>query len=370
MDIRQDLINADRRAKRICETERNLDYVGAFQYKATIRRRGFSTASKTFDDVDAACDWRNRKLHEMNSGQYVDERAAKTTTLASILKRYAKEVAPLITSREKYARQLSSKLHKIADRPIGDVLLAELAPAHLQAFRDERKQEVRRKTLKEDLSEISRVIEYARFEWHLSMPQGNPVNVKLLLKHIPNDRVERKPIRSDSLIEKLLIACGKYGDGHSLKDLVELGLETGMRRTQLVELLWENIFLDEKIAYVINKDRRSDGQALVGIPLLPKAVDVLRRIGEKNSGKVFIYNDPSSVTKAMSRVRLRNKDIPDFELITPHVLRHTMIHKMKKQGVPSEIAKVVTGHKTDQMHNHYGKLTAEDVVEMIGQKEG
>ena len=360
-----DLIKEDNKAKRICKSESNLSYIGPFQYKVTIRRRGFPTICKTYDDIYEALQFRDKTNTDMRLGTHQDSSTAKKTILGEILDRYATEVVPIITSTEKYSRQLQSRIRNISSQPIGQVLLAELGPAHLQAYRDTRRQQVKRKTVKEELSEISRVIEYARHEWHIHLPQGNPVNVKLLLKHIPNDRTERQPIRSTELEQQLLDSCSEYGDKHSLRDLVELGLRTGMRRTQLVNLNWEHIYLDEKIAYVHNKDRRNDGQEFIQVPLLPEAITVLNRIGPKKTGSVFIYSSPDSVTKALARVRAKHVDIPDFELITPHTLRHTVVHRLKKAGIPSEVAKLVTGHKTDQMHTHYGKLQAKDVVEML-----
>jgi len=366
METIDTILVADRRAKRICQSEQNLSYVAKLQYKVTIRKKGFGTACKTFDDVDDAVAWRNIKIREMQTGQFRDEKKARTTTLADILKRYANEVVPIITTSETSAKKLVHRINKLSERAIGEITLDKLHPVHIQSFRDERKLEVKRKTLKEDLSEISRVIEYARFEWGITMTQGNPVNVKLLLKHVPADHKTRQPIKSPAIEKKFIQACEDYGDGHTLRDLVEFALETGMRRTQLISLRWENIDFDRRIAKVLNKDRKNDGQEYIEVPLLLDAIKVLNKIGVKDKGAVFAaFSDPASVTRAMARVREQNKHIKEFADITPHTLRHTMVHKLKKKGVRPEIAKIITGHKTDQMHAHYGKLDAEDVISIL-----
>jgi len=345
--------------------EKNIMMIGPYQYRVQIRKKGYSIATQTFEAFDDALAYRDKILMDIRRGEYKSSVEAKHTTLGDVLQRYASEVVPKVTTEEKYARQLKSRLLKIKSYAIGDVALSELDVIHLQSFRDIRRSEGRkRKTLKEDLSEIKRVIEYARHEWHIYMPKGNPVDVKLLLLHIANDAKKRRPIKSEGLEAVLLKACSEYGDKHTLHDVVELGLKTGMRRGQLVHLLWENIYLDESIAYVVNKDRKTDNESLVGIPLSSAAVSVLKRVGVKPSGKVFCYTSPDTVTKAIARIRAKDeyKDIPDFEFITPHVLRHTVVHKLKKAGVSKEVAKLVTGHKTDQMYGHYGKLDASDIA--------
>ena len=140
-----------------------------------------------------------------------------------------------------------------------------------------------------------------------------------------------------------------------------------MRGLPLVHLLRENIYLDESNAYDVNKDRQTDNESLEGIPLSSAAVSVVKRIGIKSSGKVFCYTSPDTVTKAIARIRSKDeyKHIPDFEFVTPQVLRHTVVYKLKRAGVSKEVAKLVTGHKTDQMYGHYGKLDASDVAGSI-----
>jgi len=346
--------------------DKNIMLVGPYQYRVQIRKKCYNIATETFETFDEALEYRDKILLDIRRGEHKSNTEAKHTTLGDLLLRYANEVAPRVSTEEKYARQLKSKLMKIKSYPIGDVLLSKLDVIHLQSFRDARRNEGRkRKTIKEDLSEINRVIKYAQHEWHIYMPHGNPVDVNLLLKHIANDAKRRKPIKSDDLEQKLLEACAEYGDKHSLHDIVEFGLKTGMRRGQLVKLLWENIYLDDHIAYIVNKDRKSDNEQLVGVPLTDAAISVLKRIGEKKEGRVFSYAHPDSVTKALARVRSKHADIPDFEFITPHVLRHTVVYKLKKAHVSKEVAKLITGHKTDQMHALYGKLDAGDVAGTI-----
>jgi len=248
-------------------------------------------------------------------------------------------------------------------------------PQHFNAFRDQRRAETRlvkgkekhisRKTIKDEESLMRRVLEYAEDEWAINLPKGNPVDVRRIMKHIPNDAVKKEAISSTDIEEQLLKACAEYGDGHSLKDLVELGLATGCRRGELVTLKWENIYLDERIMQVRNKDRRNDGNPYRHVPLNKRSMEVLNRIGVMSSGDVFIYTNADSVTKALSRVREKNKNIPDFEFITPHTLRHTAVTRAQQKGLNPAQVQAMSGHKTTQMLDNYTHLRAEDVVDLL-----
>jgi len=349
--------------------DRMISLRGPYQYKIQIRKRGVETITATFETIEEARLFRDQKLLDIQIGTNRPTQKAQHMTLGELLELYAKEVVPSLCTNETSCRQLQSRIRYIKNYKVADVVMMKLNKGHLQLYRDVRLKidTCRRKTVKEDLSEIRRVIDYAMDEEGINLPHGNPVNVRKLLKRVQNDAVERKAIRSADLEATLLKACSKYGDKHTLHDLVNLGLRTGMRRGQLVHLLWENIFLDESIALVINKNRKRDNKELIEVVLTKAAVEILSDIGEKRKGKVFCYTHPCTVTTALARIRAKPeyRKIPDFELITPHVLRHTAAFRLKGSGISNEMAMLVTGHKSYKVFDDYGKMKARDVVGKI-----
>jgi len=351
-----------------CTVDNCISLRGPYQYRVQIRRRGFKIDTMTFETIDEARLYRDKILSDINTGGYKSTNKAKHTSLRDLLIWYTSEIVPSLCVSNEYVKQLQSRILHINNYDVADIMLLDLQSKHLQYYRDARLKEGRkRKTIKEDLAEICRAINWGIDEYDINLPYGNPVDVKRLLKRLKNDAFVREPIRTEGLETILLKACSEYGDGHTLHDIVNLGLRTGMRRGQLVKLLWENIFLDDHIAKVINKNRKRDNIQLIDVVLSDAAVEVLKNIGEKKTGKVFCYTSPATVTKALERIRNKAeyKAIPDFELITPHILRHTAAFRLKQSGVSKDVAKLVTGHSSDSIFENYGKLQASDVAGKI-----
>jgi len=341
------------------------------QYRLEYRPKGYPRFDKVFRDIDQAMEI-HAKLKSMYKGGILEAAQHEDPSLADLLKRYSEEVIDKISS---YPSREKSRLNKLAEYDVAKMKIGKLTRQHFNAWRDIRRAEVRivkgqpkpisRKTIKDELSLMRRVLEYAEDEWAVFLPKGNPIDVRRIMRRIENDKVKRQAIPSPDIETKLLEACTAYGDGHSLRDLVELGLVTGCRRGELVELDWKNVFIDERIMKVRNKDRKHDGKSLRDVPLGKRALAVLDRIGVAENGPVFIYTNPDSVTKALARVREKHPDIPDFEFITPHALRHTSVTRLQKKGLTPAQVMAAHGHKTTQMLDNYSHVQAKDVVDLI-----
>jgi integrase len=361
----------DRRAIRKLDGYRGIRRIGFMQYRLQYRPKGFPCFDKVFRDIDQAIEV-HASLKAMYKSGTLEASSYKKETFGSLLRKYADEVIDKISS---YPGREKSRLLKLAEYEIAKMPASKLTRQHFNAWRDVRRAETRivkgqakpisRKTIKDELSLMKRVLEYTEDEWALNLPKGNPIDVRRVMRRIENDKDERPAIQSQDIETKLLEACAEYGDGHSLRDFVELGLATGCRRGELVGLTWENVFIDEKIIKVRNKDRKRDGNKLRKAPLGKRAMAVLNRIGIQDHGPVFIYTNPDSVTKALARVRAKHPDIPDFEFITPHVLRHTAITREQKKGLTPSQVQAMSGHKTTQMLDNYTHVQAEDVVDLV-----
>jgi hypothetical protein len=190
----------DRRAERMLKGYRGISRIGFMQYRLQYRPKGFRAFDKVFRDVDQAMEI-HAKLKSMYKGGTLEGHTSHATTLGNLLSRFADEVAPKITSypnREK-SRLLKLKTYAIADMPVG-----KLTRQHFNAWRDERRAETRtvrgsakqisRKTIKDELSLMRRVLEYAEDEWGIDLPKGNPIDVRRIMRRIENDKVERKAI--------------------------------------------------------------------------------------------------------------------------------------------------------------------------------
>lgn len=322
----------------------------------------------TYDSEEEAIAVQGVKKLELKEGELGDYRSAKKMTLSDLLLRYKKEVVPHVTN---YPNRENSKIEGLRKRKFAKITVAKLKPIHFSQYRDERRLEkgrgsglIKKKTIKEELALIARVLNYAAAEWEVSLPAGNPVNIRTLLTLLPNDSIKRKPLPRDdngksfSFERELIKACAAYGDGE-LAMYLRFSIETSCRRGALVGLQWENISIDKRIAVVKQKGRSKD--ETYKVPLTRRAIATLNRLGVKKTGKVFSWTHPDSINMALNRACER----AGIEKITPHQFRHEATTRAQAKRWTSAEVKALTGHKTTQMLDNYGHLGAEDILRLM-----
>lgn len=353
---------------------------GSYRVKITKRISGKNTVlfSETFDSETEAKAMEAVKQLELKNGYLGDYKTAKLTTLSDVLLRYYQEVVPYIS---RYPEREESKIKNLCKRNLASLAIAKLEPKHFAEYRDERRQEkgrgrsvgtISKKTIKEELSLMRRVLEHASAEWGIFLPRGNPVNVRSLLKLVHNNSQKRQPLKrsknGSSSIKaefELMRACRAYHDGE-LENFARLAIETACRRNELVTLEWSNINIETRIAVVRNKDTKNRPDRITRkVPLSRRAVATLKRIGIKKSGRVFSYTHPDSVTVGMRRAC----KAAEIDIVTPHQLRHEATTRAQAKGwTPSQI-KALTGHLTTQMLDNYGHMQAEDIINLLDYKK-
>ena len=141
------------------------------------------------------------------------------------------------------------------------------------------------------------------------------------------------------------------------KPLVEFALETGMRRGELMSLLWVNINFEKSVAF-LPLTKNGDSRY---VPLSSKAIKILKALPRDIEGRVFPLNK-QTVSILFLRGARRAKIID----IHFHDLRHIAITRLaSKFSNPIEIA-AISGHKSLSMLKRYTHIKAEDLVQKLG----
>ncbi|MGC9208169.1 site-specific integrase, partial [Acidithiobacillus sp.] len=139
--------------------------------------------------------------------------------------------------------------------------------------------------------------------------------------------------------------------------IVQFAIETGMRRSEICGLRWENVNLAGKVALLPDT---KNGKAR-NVPLSSAAVAVLSALPRRLSGGVWDVKE-DTVTQAFARC-CRRAVIEDLHF---HDLRHEATSRFFEKGLnPMQVA-AITGHKTLQMLKRYTHLRAEDLAKMLG----
>ena len=320
------------------------------KWQARVRRQGENPVSNSFLTLHDAERWARQIETDMDKGIYTSVVIAERTTFREIIERYMREVTPTMLS----AREDLIRLRATCRKPICNLSMLALTPSRVAEYRDERLQEVSAGTVIRELSYFSSIINHARREWGINTT--NPVT----LVRKPSAPKGRARTLSDAEKSRLLteLAATK-GNRRNIwmKPLVELALESAMRRGELLALLWVNVDLDRQVAFLPTSKNGDSRQ----VPLSTSAITILKQLPHSIDGRVFPVQ--ASTVAAAFVMATRRSVVLDFHF---HDLRHTAITNIAEK-LPNVLElSSVTGHKTLVMLKRYTHFKAEDLAKKLG----
>lgn len=185
---------------------------------------------------------------------------------------------------------------------------------------------------------------------------------------VPQERNKRVRWLEPAEAQRLINECPE-----PLKSTVEFALATGLRRSNIVDLKWQQIDLQRKVAWIYPEDSKS-GRA-IGVALNDMAESVLRRQIGRHSTWVFVHtesvkrNDGTSTASIRKmrvdsntawRAALKRAGIEDFRF---HDLRHTWASWLIQAGVPLSALQEMGGWESIEMVQRYAHLAPNHLTE-------
>ncbi len=318
------------------------------KWQARVIRDGYPDQSKTFESKADAEKWARALESEIDKGQFVNVSEAQRTTLGDVIARYLVEVTPSM----KGVTEDTIRLKAIIRKPISRWSMANLSAARIAAYRDERLKEVSGGTVIRELAYISAIINHARREWGINVP--NPVQ----MVRKPQSPQSRSRVLTDDEVSKLLMALEPTGRrSHWTKPAVQLALATAMRRGELLSMRWEHIDLQNRTAFLSDT---KNGESRT-VPLSTVAVQVLVELPRHISG-VVIPVKFFTLDAAFKRARKR----AGLDDVRFHDLRRTAITRMAEK-LPNVIElAAVSGHKSLMVLKRYYRPTAAELAQKLG----
>ena len=317
-------------------------------WQARVRRQGYPDTTKTFQNKQDAERWARALEFEMDKGQFVSIDEAQRTTLGALIERYLVEVTPTM----KGASEDTIRLKALIRKPIAGLNMANLSAARIGAYRDVRLKEVSSGTVIRELAYLSSIINHARREWGINIP--NPVQ---MVKK-PQTPKPRTRVLTDTEVSKLLQALEPRGRrSHWTRPAVQLALYTAMRRGELLSLRWDQIDMVNRIAFLPDT-KNGDSRT---VPLSTVALQVLGDLPRHISGLVIpvkFFTLDAAFIRGVARAGL--------EGVRFHDLRRTAITNMADK-LPNVIElAAVSGHKSLMVLKHYYKPSAKDLARKLG----
>jgi len=311
--------------------------------QAQVRRDGVTPVSKTFTSKKDAVVWVRGIEARIDAGE-TNVSAPKATILAHLLCRYSKEVTPTKKGCDPEQRRLSRLLRD----PIAATPLSKLSSSKLAEFRDRRVNDGVR-AAQYDLILIKHCIKIARLEWGVPMP-SNPVDAV----RIPNGIKRRERRLRDGEYDALKNAA-KSCKNTLIWPMVDFAIETGMRRSEILSLRWENLSDQQRIASLPDTKNGSKRD----VPLTQKAAQVIAGL-PAHTVNIFPTSD-YAVRHAWDRL-VRRAGIEDLRF---HDLRHEAISRFFEMGLSVPEVALISGHKDYRMLASYNHTDARYVLNKI-----
>ena len=165
---------------------------------------------------------------------------------------------------------------------------------------------------------------------------------------------------------RLIEAC-RDSKTEYLADFVVFGLNTGMRKQEILGLEWSRVDLANRLIYLRPEDTK--GKRSVGIPTNAAVRSILsarleQRMRSDNPSPWVFHKAGSRVGDVTNGFRLACKraGIEDFH---PHDLRHTCAAWLVSAGVPLSEVRDLLGHSSVTVTERYAHLCPERVREAV-----
>lgn len=185
---------------------------------------------------------------------------------------------------------------------------------------------------------------------------------------IPTVRNKRVRWLEKDEAKRLIYECPE-----PLKSVVKFALATGLRRSNIINLEWQQIDMQRRVAWVNPEDSKSN--RAIGVALNDTACKVLRdQIGNHHKF-VFVHTKAGrrpdgSVTPAVRKMRVddgrawksacKRAGVEDFRF---HDLRHTWASWLIQSGVPLSVLQEMGGWESIEMVRRYAHLAPNHLTE-------
>ena len=294
-------------------------------WQVQVRSRKIGSASKSFHKKADAVAWARIQEAMMQTGNWVKRDQIKLT-VGDLMENYLNTVTPTKRGADTETRRLKRLL---TENWLMTIRLDEIEPHHFATFRDKRIKDGNR-ACQYDLVLLRHAWNIARIEWGWSLRE-NPISLIRMPKNNPSR--ERRLRQGEYEKLKKAAHCSR---SWYLLPIIDIAIETAMRRGEILNLKWSNIdFLNQRALLPITKNGRSRW--------VPLGQITLNHIGKihQTQERVFPISDVA-FRQAWDRLRVRAGTTD----LTFHDLRHEAISQKFATGMTIPEVMALSGHRT------------------------
>jgi integrase len=316
-------------------------------WQVQIRRHGHAQLSRTFRLKSDAELWAREKEAQLDRSELpVDTRVLRSHTLADLLERYAATIVP----RKRSADRERYMLRVVLRHPMARLSLYRLTPVEVARYRDDRLLVVSGATVRRELAIVRHCLEVARSEWGFVLPI-NPVRQVKLPR--PSNPRERRATAGE--LKRLLAAC-EGTSSRWLYAVIELAVETGMRRSELLAMRWADVDMVGRTVLL----RNTKNSLPRSVPLSPRALEILQ--GTRRVGDTVFVVSANAVRLAWERLK-RRAEVSGLRF---HDLRHEAVSRFFEKGLNMPEVAAISGHRDPRMLMRYTHPKPEAIALKLG----
>ena len=295
------------------------------KWQVQVRLAGKPAISKTFPTKELARAWAIQQERLLLSGGILPDKITNSTTLGQLFKRYRDEVTP----RKKGHVAERYRLNKLIDSALAPITIGNLKPGDIASYRDSRLENVSQSTVRRELVLIRHCFAISANEWGYEVLKE--IFSKITLPKEAHHRVRR--ISSEEL-EKLLSALSDQRNTE-YRLIVELALETGMRRSELLNLTFNDVRND-----LIEVANSKSGYPRI-VPMTAHAKNIVSSIECDDMSNKLFNSSSNGLRLAWERAREKS-GVFDLRF---HDLRHEAISRMLEMGLSIAEVATICGHR-------------------------
>jgi len=293
-------------------------------WQVQVRSRKYGSVSQSFHRKSDAQKWAVEQEALMQSGQW-SRTMDRGSRLSDLMIKYRDEVTP---KKRSHQREIT-RINRLLTESIMQLPFSECTPAKVAAFRDRRLLNGPRAT-EYDLVLLRHAWNIAKVEWGWALGP-NPLEKIKFPK--PNPARERRLMPGE--FERLQESASTMSCWY-LWPIVELAIETAMRKGELLSLQWSNIDLEKAIALLPQTKNGSSRW----VPLSPRASEILSVV-RKTDERVFPIG-PDALRHGWDRL-CRKAEIDGLRF---HDLRHEAVSRLFEMNLTVPEVAFISGHKT------------------------
>lgn len=321
------------------------------KWQALVRRHGSRQIAKSFLSRKAAEQWARQMEMRIESGLPEHLAEASLSTFTDVVKRYEVEF-----SRKKRGYAVERyRLNTITQSCLGKLSPTQVTGPQIARFRDARLKLAGNATVRRELGLLRHILEVARLEWGLPY-HVNPVD-QIQKPQPPQGRTRRLLEEEEA---KLLLALQRCRNAE-VPTMVRLAIETGMRRGEIVKLLWCDVNIQSRTALLRETKNGEDRM----VPLTSVAIRILQEQAACRGTEGRVFSTTASGLQQSWERAVKRSGLPDLHF---HDLRHEAISRFFERGLSVPEVALISGHKTPSMLFRYTHLKAAAVAQKLDER--